>query len=94
MSEARTATAVATDATSVAQAAAAATAEANQLPATVVAPPSDGRNVNFVALDVDADGTLTRSEARAFTPLSANFIAVDVNADGVLSASEIAGARR
>ncbi|QQP98855.1 hypothetical protein JHW38_10260 [Lysobacter enzymogenes] len=94
MNEARTANAVAADAGSVARAAAAATAEANQLPDRVIAPPSDGRSVNFAALDVDGDGSISREESRAHGALSANFLAVDANADGRISVGEIEGWRR
>ncbi|QCW27439.1 hypothetical protein FE772_19150 [Lysobacter enzymogenes] len=74
--------------------AAAATAEANRLPDRVVAPPSDGRSVDFAALDLDGDGAINREESRAHGALSANFLAVDVNADGRISVDEVNAWRR
>ena len=47
--------------------------------------------LHFEALDSDADGFISRSEAAAHPTLSAEFRAVDANGDGHLSREELAG---
>lgn len=52
---------------------------------------SDRYRIEFEALDADADGRISRAEARAHPALDAEFNAIDVNRDGHLSREELAG---
>jgi len=47
--------------------------------------------IDFAALDVDGDGYIDRTEARAHPTLDAEFNAIDSNRDGRLSREELAG---
>ena len=52
---------------------------------------TDAYRVDFAALDVDGDGYISRSEAKAHPALDAEFNAIDSNRDGRLSREELAG---
>ena len=52
---------------------------------------TDAYRVDFAALDVDGDGYISRSEAKAHPTLDAEFNAIDSNRDGRLSREELAG---
>ncbi|MBJ7576155.1 hypothetical protein [Luteimonas sp. MC1828] len=47
--------------------------------------------IDMAALDANADGKLTRREARTNATLTAEFRAVDANGDGVLDSHELKG---
>ena len=51
----------------------------------------DQYRVDFVALDVDGDGYISRAEAKAHPALDAEFNAIDSNRDARLSREELAG---
>ncbi|MET0328223.1 MAG: EF-hand domain-containing protein [Luteimonas sp.] len=52
---------------------------------------TDTYRVDFTALDLDGDGYISRSEAKAHAALDAEFNAIDSNRDGRLSREELAG---
>lgn len=52
---------------------------------------SEQYRIDFVALDVDGDGHISRAEAAAHATLAAEFNAIDANRDGRLSRSELGG---
>lgn len=56
-----------------------------------VAVMSEQYRIDFVALDADGDGHISRAEAAAHATLAAEFNAIDANRDGRLSRNELGG---
>lgn len=51
--------------------------------------PSEGLAPDFGSLDADADGAITKEEAKTDAELSGQFDQLDANADGKLDSSEL-----
>lgn len=51
--------------------------------------PSQGQGATFESLDVDSDGRISRTEAKANSTVSAQFSSYDLNGDGFIERAEV-----